>query len=49
MVHHADADREYAHDRRSHIGKLGKALDATGVNNWTVVDMKNDWKRIFRN
>jgi phosphoserine phosphatase len=47
IVHHTDADREYAYDRQSHIGKLDKALDAAAVNKWTVVDMKNDWKRIF--
>ena len=47
IVHHTDAEREYAYDRQSHVGKLDKALDAAAVNKWTVVDMKNDWKRIF--
>lgn len=47
IVHHTDAVREYAYDRQSHIGKLDKALDAAAVNNWTVVDMKRDWKKIF--
>ena len=47
IVHHTDAEREYAYDRQSHIGQLDKALDAATVNNWTVVDMKNDWKVIF--
>jgi phosphoglycolate phosphatase-like HAD superfamily hydrolase len=47
IVHHTDAEREYAYDRQSHFGKLDKALDAAAVNKWTVVDMKNDWKRIF--
>jgi phosphoglycolate phosphatase-like HAD superfamily hydrolase len=47
IVHHTDAEREYAYDRQSHFGKLDKALDAAAVNNWTVVDMKKDWKRIF--
>jgi phosphoserine phosphatase len=47
IVHHTDAEREYAYDRQSHIGKLDKALDAAAINKWTVVDMKNDWKRIF--
>ena len=32
---------------KSRFGKLDKALDAAAVNNWTVVDMKNDWKRVF--
>ncbi|MBW8855676.1 MAG: haloacid dehalogenase-like hydrolase, partial [Bradyrhizobium sp.] len=47
LVHHTDAEREYAYDGRSYFGKLDKALDAAAVNRWTVVDMKNDWKRIF--
>jgi hypothetical protein len=47
IVHHTDAEREYAYDRQSHIGKLDKALDAAAVNKWTVVDMKKDWKRVF--
>jgi hypothetical protein len=47
IVHHTDAEREYAYDRQSHIGKLDKALDAAAVNKWTVVDMKQDWKVIF--
>ena len=47
IVHHTDAEREYAYDRKSHFGKLDKALDAAAANKWTVVDMKKDWKRIF--
>lgn len=47
IVHHTDADREYAYDRQSHFGKLDRALDAAALNRWTVVDMKQDWKRIF--
>jgi phosphoserine phosphatase len=47
IVHHTDAEREYAYDRKSHFGQLDVALDAASVNHWTVVDMKKDWKRIF--
>ncbi len=47
IVHHTDAEREYAYDRQSHFGKLDKALDAAAANAWTVVDMKRDWKRVF--
>jgi hypothetical protein len=47
IVHHTDAEREYAYDRKSSFGHLDKALDAATPNKWTVVDMKNDWKRIF--
>lgn len=47
LVHHTDADREWAYDRASHIGKLDKALDEAAAKGWTVVDMKSDWKVIF--
>ncbi len=46
LVHHTDADREWAYDRDSHVGKLDKALDEAAAKGWTVVDMKKDWKRI---
>jgi hypothetical protein len=47
IVHHTDAEREYAYDRNTHFGRLDVALDAAAVNGWTVVNMKTDWKEIF--
>jgi hypothetical protein len=47
LVHHTDAEREWAYDRTSHIGRLDKALDEAQAKGWTVVDMKQDWKAIF--
>jgi hypothetical protein len=47
IVHHTDAEREYAYDRKSPFGKLDAALDAASVNGWTVVDMQKDWEVIF--
>jgi hypothetical protein len=47
IVHHTDADREYACDRDTSFGRLDKALDVAAMNHWVVIDMKNDWKRIF--
>jgi phosphoglycolate phosphatase-like HAD superfamily hydrolase len=47
IVHHTDAEREYAYDRQSKIGKLDKALDEGKAKGWTVVDMKRDWKKVF--
>ncbi|MGO4388262.1 HAD family hydrolase [Microvirga sp. 2YAF29] len=47
LVHHTDAEREYAYDRDSKVGRLDKALDAAVPNRWTVIDMKRDWKVIF--
>jgi len=47
LIHHTDAEREWAYDRTSSIGRLDKALDEANAKGWTVVDMKKDWKRIF--
>ena len=47
IVHHTDAEREWAYDRQSHIGKLDKALDEANTRGWTVVDMSKDWKKVF--
>ena len=46
-VHHTDSAREWAYDRESSIGRLDKGLDEAKANGWTVVSMKDDWKRIF--
>ncbi len=46
-VHHTDDKREWAYDRKSHIGKFDKGLDYAKEHNWTVVDMKNDWKVVY--
>jgi hypothetical protein len=47
LIHHTDAEREFAYDRESHIGKLAKGLDEAAAKGWTVVSMKDDWKTIF--
>ena len=47
-VHHTDAEREWAYDRESSIGRLDKGLDEAKSKGWTVVDMKQDWKVIYR-
>lgn len=46
-VHHTDSEREWAYDRQSHIGRLDKGLDEAAARGWTVVDMKQDWARVF--
>lgn len=48
IVHHTDAEREYAYDRGSKVGKLDKALDEGRARGWTVVDMKRDWRAVFK-
>ena len=47
LVHHNEAIREWAYDRAPSIGQLDKALDEANAKGWTVVDMRNDWRRIF--
>jgi hypothetical protein len=47
LVHHTDAEREFAYDRESPVGKLNKGLDEAPRRGWSVIDMKNDWKTIF--
>jgi phosphoserine phosphatase len=47
LIHHDDAEREWAYDRESHIGKLDKGLDAAETKDWTVASMKDDWKAIY--
>jgi hypothetical protein len=47
IVRHTDAAREWAYDRESHVGRLDAAMDEAPRSGWTVVDMKNDWNRIY--
>jgi phosphoglycolate phosphatase-like HAD superfamily hydrolase len=47
IVHHTDAEREYAYDRQSHVGRLDKALEEAMRRGWTIADMKTDWKTVF--
>ena len=46
-VHHTDAAREWAYDRTASVGRLNQGLDIARAQGWTVVDMKNDWKKVF--
>jgi hypothetical protein len=46
-IHHTDAEREWAYDRKSSIGRLDKGLNEAKAKGWTVVNMKEDWKHIF--
>jgi len=47
IVHHTDAVREYAYDRESHVGKLARGLEEGPKRGWTIVSMKDDWKRVY--
>ncbi len=47
ILHHTDAEREYAYDREGHIGRLDQALALAPENGWLVISMKEDWKQVF--
>jgi len=47
LIHHTDAEREWAYDRDSHIGRLDRGLDEAADRGWVVVDMKNDWTVVY--
>nr|WP_315594422.1 HAD family hydrolase [uncultured Cupriavidus sp.] len=47
LVHHDDAEREFAYDRKSGIGKLDRALDEARARGWTVISMQQDWSQIY--
>jgi hypothetical protein len=47
IVRHTDAEREWAYDRASKVGRLDRALDEAGARGWTVIDMRRDWRRVF--
>jgi phosphoglycolate phosphatase-like HAD superfamily hydrolase len=47
LVHHTDAEREWAYDRESHVGRLDKALDEARARGWPVASMKDDWTTVF--
>jgi phosphoserine phosphatase len=47
IVHHDDAEREYAYDRKSPFGKLDHGLDEGPKRGWTIISMKNDWRTVW--
>ena len=48
LVHHTDAEREYAYDKDAKSsGKLVTALADAPKRGWVVVDMKRDWNKVF--
>ena len=47
LLHHDDAEREWAYDQESKVGHLDKGLDEAKSRGWTVVSMKNDFKKVF--
>jgi phosphoserine phosphatase len=46
-VHHTDAEREWAYDRDSFVGKFDKGIEQARADGWTMVDMQKDWNAVF--
>ena len=47
LVHHTDAEREFAYDRDSHVGRLDRGLDEGPGRGWLIIDMAKDWERVW--
>lgn len=47
ILHHTDADREFAYDRGSHVGGLERGLDEGPDRGWLIVDMAQDWEQVW--
>ncbi|SLN37582.1 haloacid dehalogenase-like hydrolase [Pseudoruegeria aquimaris] len=47
LLHHTDAEREFAYDREGHVGVLNRGLDEAEARGWLVIDMARDWGRIY--
>jgi hypothetical protein len=48
LVHHNDAECDWAYGAESKIGTFSDALmNEAKKNDWIVLSMKDDWKTIF--
>ena len=47
LIHHTDSVREFAYDRTSSVGQLERGLDNASANGWVIVDMSDDWSRVY--
>ena len=47
IVHHTDTERAFAYDRNSSIGRLARGLDEGPDRGWIIIDMAQDWIRIW--
>jgi phosphoserine phosphatase len=47
LLHHDDGEREFAYDRKSHVGRLDRGLDEAASRGWLVVSMQSDWRTVY--
>ena len=48
LLHHDDAEREFAYDRHFRLSPLDQAVKVADARGWPVVSMKRDWTKVFR-
>jgi hypothetical protein len=47
ILHHDDAEREFAYDRDAGLARLSHGLDEAPLQGWTVARIKTDWELVF--
>jgi hypothetical protein len=47
LLHHDDAEREFAYDREFRLSPLVEALEKADEYGITIVSMKRDWRTVF--
>jgi len=47
ILHHDDAEREFAYDRDAGLARLARGLDEAPLRGWTVARIKTDWELVF--
>ena len=47
LLHHDDAEREFAYDRDAGLARLARGLEEAPLRGWTVARMKTDWALVF--
>lgn len=47
LVHHDDAEREFAYDREAGLARLARGLDEGPARGWTIARIGQDWDSVF--
>jgi len=47
IIHHDDAEREFAYDRMSAAGRADRVLDEASQRGLKLISMKDDWRRVY--
>ena len=47
VAHHMDAEREWAYDHDSHVGRLARGLDVGPTRGWLIVEIRRDLAKTY--